>query len=205
MKKTKKCKKTIIIASCLLLILCIFYICYFSMVKNMKIGNNKSSQEMVDNILNMKTYEAIIEVEVNSNKNQNKYILRQKYNEKESYQEVLEPSNIKGVKIIKQEGNLKLENSKLNLTSIFENYNCLSENNLDLDCFVNDYKNSNNSKYREENEKIIMETNSNNNSKINKVLYINRKTGKPEKLEIVDANKKNTVYILYKEVDVNSK
>ena len=163
MKKTKKCKKTIIIASCLLLILCIFYICYFSMVKNMKIGNNKSSQEMVDNILNMKTYEAIIEVEVNSNKNQNKYILRQKYNEKESYQEVLEPSNIKGVKIIKQEGNLKLENSKLNLTSIFENYNCLSENNLDLDCFVNDYKNSNNSKYREENEKIIMKTNSNNN------------------------------------------
>ena len=32
--------------------------------------------------------------------------------------------------------------------SIFENYNCLSENNLDLDCFVNDYKHSNNSKYR---------------------------------------------------------
>ena len=205
MKKTKKCKKTIIIASCLLLILCIFYICYFSMVKNMKIGNNKSSQEMVENILNMKTYEAIIEVEVNSNKNQNKYILRQKYNEKESYQEVLEPSNIKGVKIIKQEGNLKLENSKLNLTSIYENYDCLSENNLDLDCFVNDYKNSNNSKYREENEKIIMETNSNNNPKINKILYINIKTGKPEKLEIVDTNKKNTVYILYKEVDVNSK
>ncbi len=205
MKKIKKCKKTIIIASCLLLILCIFYICYFSMVKNMKIGNNKSSQEMVENILNMKTYEAIIEVEVNSNKNQNKYILRQKYNEKESYQEVLEPSNIKGVKIIKQEGNLKLENSKLNLTSIYENYDCLSENNLDLDCFVNDYKTSNNSKYREENEKIIMETNSNNNPKINKILYINIKTGKPEKLEIVDTNKKNTVYILYKEVDVNSK
>ena len=205
MKKTKKCKKTIIIAICLLLILSVVYIYYFFMVKNMKIGNNKSSQEMVDNILNMKTYEAIIEVEVNSNKNQNKYILRQKYNEKESYQEVLEPSNIKGVKIIKQEGNLKLENSKLNLTSIYENYDCLSENNLDLDCFVNDYKTSNNSKYREENEKIIMETNSNNNPKINKILYINIKTGKPEKLEIVDTNKKNTVYILYKEVDVNSK
>ena len=205
MKKTKKCKKTIIIAICLLLILSVVYIYYFFMVKNMKIGNNKSSQEMVDNILNMKSYEALIEVCVNSNKNQNKYLIRQKYNEKETYQEVLEPSNIKGVKIIKTEGNLKLENSKLNLTSIFENYNCLSENNLDLDCFVNDYKNSNNSKYREENEKIIMETNSNNNPKINKILYINIKTGKPEKLEIVDTNKKNTVYILYKEVDVNSK
>lgn len=205
MKKTKKCKKTIIIAICLLLILCVVYIYYFFMVKNMKIGNNKSSQEMVENILNMKSYEALIEVCVNSNKNQNKYLIKQKYNEKETYQEVLEPSNIKGVKIIKTEGNLKLENSKLNLTSIYENYDCLSENNLDLDCFVNDYKASNNSKYREENEKIIMETNSNNNLKINKILYINIKTGKPEKLEIVDANKKNTVYILYKEVDVNSK
>lgn len=172
------------------------------MVKNIKIGNNKNSQEMVDDILHMKTYEAIIEVEVNSNKNQNKYVLKQKYNEEESYQEVLEPSNIKGVKITRTEGNLKLENSNLNLTSIFENYSYLSENNLDLSCFINDYKSNNNSKYREDDNQIVMETNGNNDYK---TLYINKKTGKPEKLEIVDANKKNTVYILYKEVDVNSK
>lgn len=198
MKKDNKLK----IIICILLILSIFIICYFFMVKNIKIGNNKNSQEMVDNILNMKTYEAIIEVEVNSNKNQNKYVLKQKYNEEESYQEVLEPSNIKGVKITKTDGNLKLENSNLNLTSIFENYSHLSENNLDLSCFINDYKSNNNSKYREDDNQIVMETNGNNDYK---TLYINKKTGKPEKLEIVDANKKNTVYILYKEVDVNSK
>lgn len=198
MKKDNKLK----IIICILLILSIFIICYFFMVKNIKIGNNKNSQEMVDDILNMKTYEAIIEVEVNSNKNQNKYVLKQKYNEEESYQEVLEPSNIKGVKITRTEGNLKLENSNLNLTSIFENYSYLSENNLDLSCFINDYKSNNNSKYREDDNQIVMETNGNNDYK---TLYINKKTGKPEKLEIVDANKKNTVYILYKEVDVNSK
>ncbi len=198
MKKDNKLK----IIICILLILSIFIICYFFMVKNIKIGNNKNSQEMVDDILNMKTYEAIIEVEVNSNKNQNKYVLKQKYNEEESYQEVLEPSNIKGVKITRAEGNLKLENSNLNLTSIFENYSYLSENNLDLSCFINDYKSNNNSKYREDDNQIVMETNGNNDYK---TLYINKKTGKPEKLEIVDANKKNTVYILYKEVDVNSK
>ena len=198
MKKDNKLK----IIICILLILSIFIICYFFMVKNIKIGNNKNSQEMVDDILHMKTYEAIIEVEVNSNKNQNKYVLKQKYNEEESYQEVLEPSNIKGVKITRAEGNLKLENSNLNLTSIFENYSYLSENNLDLSCFINDYKSNNNSKYREDDNQIVMETNGNNDYK---TLYINKKTGKPEKLEIVDANKKNTVYILYKEVDVNSK
>ena len=198
MKKDNKLK----IIICILLILSIFIICYFFMVKNIKIGNNKNSQEMVDDILHMKTYEAIIEVEVKSNKNQNKYVLKQKYNEEESYQEVLEPSNIKGVKITRAEGNLKLENSNLNLTSIFENYSYLSENNLDLSCFINDYKSNNNSKYREDDNQIVMETNGNNDYK---TLYINKKTGKPEKLEIVDANKKNTVYILYKEVDVNSK
>ena len=198
MKKDNKLK----IIICILLILSIFIICYFFMVKNIKIGNNKNSQEMVDDILHMKTYEAIIEVEVNSNKNQNKYVLKQKYNEEESYQEVLEPSNIKGVKITRTEGNLKLENSNLNLTSIFENYSYLSENNLDLSCFINDYKSNNNSKYREDDNQIVMETNGNNDYK---TLYINKKTEKPEKLEIVDANKKNTVYILYKEVDVNSK
>ena len=155
MKKDNKLK----IIICILLILSIFIICYFFMVKNIKIGNNKNSQEMVDDILNMKTYEAIIEVEVNSNKNQNKYVLKQKYNEEESYQEVLEPSNIKGVKITRTEGNLKLENSNLNLTSIFENYSYLSENNLDLSCFINDYKSNNNSKYREDDNQIVMETN----------------------------------------------
>ena len=176
------------------------------MVKNLKIGNNKSSQEVVDNILNMKTYEAEIEVEVKSNKNQNKYVIKQEYNgENDNYQEVLEPSNIKGVKITKKNDELKLENTNLNLVSIFENYEYLSENHLDLDSFISDYKESRYSKYKENEDEIIMETFSQNDSKIEKDLYINRKTGMPTKLEINDTNKKTAVYILYREVNVNSK
>ena len=38
-----------------------------------------SSQEIMDNILNISAYETIIEVEINSNKNTNKYIIKQKY------------------------------------------------------------------------------------------------------------------------------
>lgn len=175
------------------------------MAKNLKIGNNKSSQEMADDILNMKTYEAVIEVEVKSNKNQNKYVIKQKYNGKnENSQEVLEPSNIKGVKITKINGELKLENTNLNLVSIFENYKYLSENYLDLDSFISDYKENDNSKYKENQEEIIMETQSKNNLSIRKSLYINKKTGMPTKLEIEDANKKTAVYILYREVNVNS-
>lgn len=202
MKIEKKKKYFIVI----LIILFILLFCCFYMVKNLKIGNNKSSQEMVDNILNMKSYEAVIEVEVKSNKNENKYVIKQQYNgENQNSQEVLEPSNIKGVKITKTNGELKIENTNLNLLSVFENYEYLSENHLDLNSFISDYKDNNNSKYKENQEEIIMQTSSINNSKIEKNLYINRKTGEPTKLEINDTNKKTAVYILYKEVDVNSK
>ena len=199
-------KKIIIVCFIIVLIVIVFLISYFFMVKNLKIGNNKSSQEVVDNILNMKTYEAEIEVEVRSNKNRNRYVIKQEYNgENDNYQEVLEPSNIKGVKITKKNDELKLENTNLNLVSIFENYEYLFENHLDLDSFVSDYKESSYSKYKENEDEIIMETLNKNDSKIEKDLYINRKTGLPTKLEINDTNKKTAVYILYREVNVNSK
>ncbi len=47
--------------------------------KNLKIGNNSSSQEIVDAILNISSYEVKIEVEVNSNKNKSRYIMKQEY------------------------------------------------------------------------------------------------------------------------------
>lgn len=202
--KNKK-KKYIIICFIVSLIILVFLFCYFYMVKNLKIGNNRTSQEMVDNILNMKTYEALIEVEVQSNKNQNKYVIKQVYNgENDNYQEVLEPTNIKGIKITKSNGELKLENTNLNLVSIFEDYQYLSENHLDLDSFIKDYKENENSKYSESQDEIIMETLSKTNSKIEKKLYIDKETGEPTKLEINDNNKKTAVYILYREVTVNS-
>ena len=52
--------------------------------KNFKIGNNTSSQEIVDYILNINSYEAIIEVDIKSNKNENKYKIKQIYNGKDN-------------------------------------------------------------------------------------------------------------------------
>ena len=197
--------KILLICFFIILILIFFLFCYYCMVKKMKIGNNKSSQEMVYDILNIKSYEAVIEVVVKSNKNQNKYLIKQKYNgENSNYQEVIEPSNIRGVRIVKTNNELKIENTNLNLVSIFENYEYLSENHLDLNNFISDYKQYNNSRYKEKQEEIIMETLSKTNFRIKKSLYINKKTEKPIKLEIDDTNKKTSVYILYREVNINS-
>lgn len=146
-------------------------------------------------------------MEVKSNKNTNKYILKQQYISPDvATQEVLEPSNISGIKIIKKGNDLKLENTSLNLSNIFENYEYLADNALDLSCFIEDYKKSQNSNYEEKDNKIIMNVQTKNENKYrqSKKLYIDKSTGNPLKMEITDINQNITVYILYNEVKINS-
>jgi outer membrane lipoprotein-sorting protein len=180
---------------------------YKNRVKNSKSGNNKTSQEIVDYILNISSYEVQVTVNVTSNKNSNKYILKQIYQSpNKSMQEVIEPSNIEGVKIENDGTNLKIENSQLNLNKILENYNYLGDNCLDLYSFIEDYKQDNKSKFEEKDTEIIMKTCSNiDNIYIQeKILHIDKKTMNPTQMEIKDNKQKTTIYILYNEVKVNS-
>lgn len=174
--------------------------------KNLKIGNNSSSQEIVNYILNISSYETQIEVEVKSNKNSNKYKMKQTYiDNQNNTQEVLEPSNIQGVKIIKENKTLKIENTQLSLTKIIENYQEITQNNMDLANFIENYKNNANSKFKEENNQIIMETTAkteNNYQKYEK-LYVSKENGKPTKMEIKDANQNTIIYIIYNEININ--
>ena len=84
---------------------------------------------------------------------------------------------------------------------MFENYQYISDNSLDLCSFIKDYKKGEKSEWKEKDGKIIMETNRESKQKI---LYIDAKSGNPEKMEIKDNNKNIAVYILYKEVSVNN-
>ena len=188
----------------LLIILSIFVL--KNMTKNQKNGNNKNSQEIVDNILNLNSYKAKIKVQVNSNKNQNKYILLQEHNsEKGCIQEVLEPENIAGVKITKKDNTLNIENTNLDLKTIFENYSGLEDNSLDLINFISEFKESNKSKYEEKDGEIIMTTKSNKENKYtkNKVLYIDKYNALPKKLIIKDNNQNTTIFIEYTEIELN--
>lgn len=197
-------KKNIYIGLIVVMIGIIIFVVFFpsKTAKNLKMGNNSSSQEIVDYILNISSYEATVEIEVNSNKNKNQYVLKQQYRKPDiSTQEVLEPSNISGIKITKNGNQLKIENTKLSLNSLFENYEYVSDNILDLSCFIEDYKSNEKADWKEENNQIIMMTKQN---KEEKNLWIDRSTGKPTKLEIRWTNKKNSVYILYNEVNINS-
>ena len=200
MNKNKILKIIMIIIS----IMAIFFITFFFITKSkkIKIGNNSSSQEIIENILNISSYEGIIEVEVNSNKNVNKYIIKQTYIAPNiSEQEILEPENIKGIKITKKESEIKVENTNLNMTKIYNNYPYMADNCMDLNTFIENYKQNGKQEYEEKDSEIILEA---ENKEIPytkyRTLYISKETGKPTKMEIKDNSKKTLIYILYKEV-----
>ena len=209
-----KNKKIIFISILVLAIVSILiFILLKTNYKNKNFGNNMSNkniEEIEKYILDISSYKAKIEVETQSNKNTNKYVLEQEY-KKDSYsqQTVLEPSNIEGMTMRYENNTLKLNYSKLNLTTIYENYNDLMNNFLWINSFVEDYKSakdSNNASIKEDGDLVIMQTktrNSNNKYVYSKELTIDKKTGKPTKLIIQDINKKNLVYILYNEIAVN--
>lgn len=206
-KENSKRKIIIIIAITLLIIISAIFLIKNNnkTAKTSKIGNNSTSQEIIEYILNISSYETQIDVEIKSNKNSNKYKIKQTYiaNNK-SEQEVIEPSNIQGVKIIKEGTNLKIENTKLSLTKIIENYSDITQNNLDLISFIESYKNNPNSKFKEENNQIIMETTAKteNNYQKYETLYISKETGKPTKMEIKDTNQNTIIYIIYNKINI---
>ena len=121
-------------------------------------------------------------------------------------QEVIEPSNIAGVRIENNGTNVKIENTNLKLSTLLENYNYLGNNCLDLSSFIEDYKKNEDSIFEENDEEIILKTNSNadNNYIQEKTLHISKQTYNPTEMEIKDNKQNTTIYILYNEVKLNS-
>ena len=200
MNRNNILKKIIIIMSIIVIFFAIFF--YITKSKKIKIGNNNSSQEIIENILNISSYETVIEVEVNSNKNVNKYIIKQTYIAPDmAEQEILEPENIRGIKIMKKGNELKVENSNLNISKIYNDYPHMIDNCIDLNTFIEIYKQNGKQEYEEEDNEIILETVDKENPYTTyRILYISKETGKPTKMEIKDNSKKTLSYILYKEV-----
>ena len=195
-------KKKVIFILIIFFVISLFIFAIFE-YKHKVSGNNISVSDSID-ILNISSYQATVEVTVNSNKNTNKYVLIQKYAQPNiSSQEVIEPSNIKGLKIIQEGNNVTLENSILELKTVYDNFNG-DISVLNLMSFINKYKEGKDIESEENDEEIIMKTKINKNKyQMYQDLYINKKTNLPTKMEILDVNKNGTVYILYNEIKVN--
>ena len=172
---------------------------YYKTLKNGNNINNQTRDKAYDNILNISSYKATLEVTINSNKNINKYILKQSHNLDEDTQEVLEPENIRGIKTTYNNGILKIQSDNLNITKVYNDYKNIENNDLWLNSFIEDYKISK-EKVVEENEEKIISIKVNNRTK---KLYLDKKTGKPTKLVVEDNNQKTVIYIIYNEIEIN--
>ena len=200
--KHSKKKIYILIASAFFILIVILFIIFTkNNYKTLKKGNNINNQirdKVCDNILNISSYRATLEVTINSNKS-NKYILKQTHNSQEDVQEVLEPESIKGIKTTYNNGSLKIQSDKLNITKTYSDYKNLENNDLWLSSFIEEFKTTNETSIEENNGKM-MEI---KNKKKQKVLYLDKKTGKPTKLVIYDDNKKEEINIIYNEIETD--
>lgn len=202
-----KSKKFLIIVVGIAILLVIISIIFSKKsYETINIGNNnlnKTLEEVEDYILNIKEYTATIEVTVNSNKNSNKYLIKQNHKDKNDEQEVIEPDTIKGVKLIYKDSSLIVENSNLNLEKIYNNYPYIESNILWLNSFIEEYRNSEQRNITEKNEEIVMQIKRKNDKKIAiEELILDKKTLKPTKLSIMDNSKNVIVYILYNEIEL---
>lgn len=203
-------KKKIIIAVIIVIVIIIAIISVKfskSTYKISNIGNNTDiNLDDVDKyIYSINSYEAKIEVEVNSNKNSNKYIIKQTHMPNEDIQEIIEPNNINGIKMIYKDNKLEIKNAKLNITKMYDNYPYIVSNNLWLNSFIEEYKISNSKKVDEENNEIIITITCERNVQNVKYkkLYIDKNNGKPSKMLLLDNSKNTIIYILYNEITLN--
>lgn len=205
----KKTTRNLIIVIVALSIIClIFIILSKNYYKVIKIGNNtsiKTLNDVEEYILNISSYSAEIEVTVNSNKNSNKYLIKQKYSEPNLLnQEVIEPNSIQGLTTTYDGNNLEIKNTRLNLSNLYENYEYVADNTIWLNTFIEDYKKTEKKSIKEEDNEYIVEVKVDKNKYITyKTLYIDKNTSLPTKLLILDANRKSTICILYKEIKIN--
>ena len=180
-------------------------------IKYLKNGNNmsnKSADEIKEYILNISSYEAEVEINVISKKNQNKYKAKQQFVKEDNLykQEIIEPENIKGVIFSYDGKNLKLENTKLGLNKIYEDYKYIGSNDLSLIQFVNDYNDVEEKSFQEKDGNVILELKIKNGNKYRtyKKLYVDKQRGVPTKMEIQDVSQNIIIYILYNEIKINN-
>ena len=158
--------KKLIFSMFVIFIIAVITIFCFFYYKNQKNGNNtinKSEEDIVNDILNLKSYSAKLNITIETNKNKTAYVVVQKLEDGKAVQEVIQPENIAGVITEYDGSNLKIRNNKLNLETTYQNYQYLVENRLWLDSFIEEYKNTDNRKLLSTENEIILEVQNNKN------------------------------------------
>lgn len=192
-------KKIKILIICILISFILMFLIQIA-YKRIKIGNNidRSKEDLIEYILNISSYEANLEVIVNSNKTTNRYEIQQYYMEPNFFKQIVKyPENIKNLEIVYDGKVLAIKNTNLEISKIYKNFEYINTNKLWLNSFIESCKEN---KYiiEENNNEVIVKNNQ------NWALCINKETKLPISLKINDNNNNTKIYIQYKEIKVNS-
>lgn len=183
----------------------IFFIFYsYKYKKNVNTINIQSKEDVEEYILSINEYNAVLDVEVVSNKNRNVYKLKQEEDilKETSIQEILE-NNYRNLIIENRDKKVIIKNNTMNVEKVYSNYGYFMDNTLFLSTFIKQYKESKNRIIKENGEFYIVEIKLEDNRVSKKVLYINKKSKKIISMEVYDINQNRTIYILYKEIEIN--
>lgn len=196
-------KRMMIILGLLISIILIIFSSFY--YKTKKDGNNisRSTDNILEHILNISSYEAELEVTVKSNKTENKYKIKQLYSKPNIMKQIVkEPSNLENLIITYDGKNMKLENTKMSLSKVYEDYSYISTNTLWLSSFIDNYNKE--SIIKETEDEILIENQIVYNDYYTKqILSISKQSTLPTKLEIYDNNKNTKIYIKYNEIKLN--
>lgn len=192
-------KKKIFIL-CMIFLLLIFAFCGY---KFFRTGNNKNIEsigELGEHILNISNYEIEANVTIYSNKNSNTYRFTEyKMNEYQK-QEIFNEEDNNSIVIENDGDKLTIKNTLLDLTQVFENYEEVTKNTIGFDAFLDDYNNSDSVNISEDEKYYLIFVkvkNSSNKYIQNKTLFMDKKSGKAEKIEVKDINNNSTIVIEY--------
>lgn len=199
--------KTYIIKIFFVLICITSFMFSYYIFKNM--GNNKFNKEnadiIVEKILNQYiNYEAMLDVKIISNKNENNYKIYQNVNNENSCFEIKDYGlnvTVYDDKFVAKQTNINFEKQL-----VLDKNSNLINNNLFLNVLINDYNNENNNRkiIKNDLDEIILEIDVNNNTYCSKkILYIDQVTNKPKKLIIKDIQGNEKVIILYNDIRIN--
>ena len=170
-------------------------------------GNNiiRNKSEFVEDVFEkLEYYEADIDVIIISNKNENRYNMKQIVAGKDSKIIINSPENVNGLEIEIKDNNLKISNNNTNMKKVYENYKNLINNSLFISSFIKEFKEFPSQIDEYENEivvKINLENEENTYIK-SKELYLNKEIGMPSKLLIKDNNQKINTSIIYNDIKI---
>lgn len=160
-------------------------------------------KEFQKKIVNMSSYQCIAEVEASGNKSSHNYVFIHSYIKPDYYKlEVLEPENLKGKIMEYKDDKVIISNTdiedKIELPNTEDNkqYAFIGD-------FIKNYLQNEEVDIKLSNDSLILETTiPGDNEYFNKqILYVNKETKNPEKMEILNAEGKPNFTVKYTEFE----